>query len=113
MIAFTIPKGWKEGAGEVAVAESAQASKTETQDDEDIWDDESSSTKKSSGGGGGLGNAVSTMASGDAPEEEEESLHSLAREGNAEGLKAFIHGHAGIDVNAKDEYVCTHPVGTM
>jgi hypothetical protein len=101
--------GWKEGKGDEAVvaAKSAQASQSDKNvEDEDIWDDEEETSRaKKSGGGGGMGNAVSTMTANDQAEEEGESLHSLARSGNAEGLKIFMSNHTDADVNAKDDYV--------
>ncbi|KAI0687774.1 ankyrin repeat-containing domain protein [Cytidiella melzeri] len=99
--------GWKEGAGEAAVAaaETSQASQSGDADEEGVWDDDDSpSTKKSGGGGGGMGNAVSTMTVVGQTEQEETSLHSLARTGDVEGLKAFMSSHPSINVNAKDEY---------
>ena len=97
--------GWKEGDGEEAKAQKAQTSQPEGEDDDDddIWDKDD--VPKKSGGSGGMGNVVSTMAAADEPEQDKETLHSLARTGNVEGFKEFLSSHPGTDVNAKDENV--------
>ena len=86
--------------------EKAQNQQQEGKDDnDDIWDDDDTSSSRKSGGAGGLGTAVSTMAAPSQAEQEEESLHSLARTGNVEGLKTFLNTHPGANVNARDENV--------
>lgn len=95
--------GWTEGSGQAAVESKPTETKAET-GEEDIWDDEE--TSKQHRAGGGMGNSVSTMTVEEGDEVRgERTLHSLARVGDVEGLKAFLQSHPTTDLNSVDANV--------
>ncbi|KIJ68550.1 hypothetical protein HYDPIDRAFT_179637 [Hydnomerulius pinastri MD-312] len=71
----------------------------------DVWDEELgvSVSVSSSGGGGGMGTSVSAMAP-PANNDQAETLHALAIQGDTGGVSQFLENHPLLDINERDEF---------
>ncbi|KAL5495278.1 hypothetical protein ACEPAI_741 [Sanghuangporus weigelae] len=89
--------GWTPG-----IAVSTSPGPTNEPTAEELLADTSTDQSNNGAAGSGLGQSVSIMQRDEA--DEGETLHNLAIKGDVQELGAFIGSHAGIDVNAIDEY---------
>ncbi|KAL5518956.1 hypothetical protein ACEPAH_639 [Sanghuangporus vaninii] len=89
--------GWTPGT-----AVSTSPGPTNEPTAEELLADTSTDQINSGGGGSGLGQSVSVLKRDEV--DEEVTLHNLAIKGDTQELDAFIESHAGLDVNAIDEF---------
>ncbi|KIK28376.1 hypothetical protein PISMIDRAFT_673355 [Pisolithus microcarpus 441] len=91
--------GWIPGnAGTQVIGPSDQTSSGE------VWDDELGMTVSgSSSNHGGMGTIVSALAR-PANQDEAETLHKLAIEGDADKISQLLEAHPLLDINERDEF---------
>lgn len=91
--------GWIPGnAGTQVMGPSDQTSSGE------VWDDELGMTVSgSSNSHGGMGTIVSALAR-PANQDEVDTLHKLAIEGDADKISQFLDAHPLLDINERDEF---------